>query len=233
MTRTRQTMGLALAAALACTAVSGHAWAAGPQWDLGPDGRVSAVIQANAVVTDGTVQVTFDPQKLTYVGCDFVGDQNQYQPCVAMHAVNDGKAQQGQVTIAWVAPGAYTLEGDAQDLFQINFQAKSETVTAEDLTVTGSANDPQGYAVEVALAAPTAHAPVTPNPAPTPDPEVQPTAAPEAQPTAAPEAKPTQAPEIPDTGDQAQLGLYLALAAASAGALTLAGAVHHQRRDRR
>lgn len=205
-------MGLALAAALTCTAVSGHAWAA-PGWTPGEEGTVSAVLQADAVVTDGTVQVTFDPQKLTYVGCDFVGDQNQYQPCVAMHAVNDGKAQQGQVTIAWVAPGEYDLEGDAQDLFQINFQAKGGSVTAEDLTVSGSANDPQGHAVEVALA------PVTPTPAPT------------AAPSTAPTAQPTKEPVAPpETGDQAQLGLYLALAAAAAGSLTLAGAFHKQRR---
>lgn len=216
-------MGLALAAALTCTAVSGYAWAA-PGWTPGEEGTVSAVIQADTVVTDGTVQVTFDPQKLTYVGCDFVGDQNQYQPCVAMHAVNDGKAQQGQVTIAWVAPGEYDLEGDAQDLFQINFQAKGETVTAEDLTVSGSANDPQGHAVEVALA------PVTPTPAPS----AAPTDAPETQPTAVPEAKPTKEPVTPpETGDQAQLGLYLALAAAAAGSLTLAGAFHQQRRGKR
>ena len=223
MRRTSKTMGLALAAALTCTAVSGYAWAA-PGWTPGEEGTVSAVIQADTVVTDGTVQVTFDPQKLTYVGCDFVGDQNQYQPCVAMHAVNDGKAQQGQVTIAWVAPGEYDLEGDAQDLFQINFQAKGETVTADDLTVSGSANDPQGHAVEVALA------PVTPTPAPTP----APTDAPETQPTAVPEAKPTQEPVTPpETGDQAQLGLYLALAAAAAGSLTLAGVLNQQRRGKR
>lgn len=212
MRRTSKTMGLALAAALTCTAVSGHAWAA-PGWTPGEEGTVSAVLQADAVVTDGTVQVTFDPQKLTYVGCDFVGDQNQYQPCVAMHAVNDGKAQQGQVTIAWVAPGEYDLEGGAQDLFQINFQAKGGSVTADDLTVSGSANDPQGHAVEVALA------PVAPTPAPT------------AAPSTAPTAQPTKEPVAPpETGDQAQLGLFLALAAASAGALTLAGAFHKQRR---
>lgn len=210
-------MGLALAAALTCTAVSGHAWAA-PGWTPGEEGTVSAVLQADAVVTDGTVQVTFDPQKLTYVGCDFVGDQNQYQPCVAMHAVNDGKAQQGQVTIAWVAPGEYDLEGGAQDLFQINFQAKGGSVTADDLTVSGSANDPQGHAVEVALA------PVTLDP-------VAPTPAPTAAPSTAPTAQPTKEPVAPpETGDQAQLGLFLALAAASAGALTLAGAFHKQRR---
>ena len=141
-----------------------------------------------------------------------------------MHAVNDGKAQQGQVTIAWVAPGEYDLEGSAQNLFQINFQAKGETVTADDLTVSGSANDPQGHAVEVALA------PVTPTPAPTPAPST----APETQPTAVPEAKPTKEPVTPpETGDQAQLGLYLALAAAAAGSLTLAGVFNQQRRGKR
>lgn len=226
-------MGLALAAALTCTAVSGYAWAA-PGWTPGEEGTVSAVIQADTVVTDGTVQVTFDPQKLTYVGCDFVGDQNQYQPCVAMHAVNDGKAQQGQVTIAWVAPGEYDLEGSAQDLFQINFQAKGGSVTADDLTVTGSANDPQGHAVEVALA-PVTPDPVTPGPVtPTPAPTAAPTDAPETQPTAVPEAKPTKEPVTPpETGDQAQLGLYLAMAAAAAGSLTLVGVFNQQRRGKR
>ncbi|WP_204872117.1 sortase B protein-sorting domain-containing protein [Pseudoflavonifractor capillosus] len=37
----------------------------------------------------------------------------------------------------------------------------------------------------------------------------------------------------PETGDQAQLGLYLALAAAAAGSLTLAGVFNQQRRGKR
>ena len=51
-----------------------------------------------------------------------------------------------------------------------------------------------------------------------PAPSAAPTDAPETQPTAVPEAKPTKEPVTPpETGDQAQLGLYLALAAAAAG----------------
>ncbi|MBM6695187.1 sortase B protein-sorting domain-containing protein, partial [Pseudoflavonifractor capillosus] len=58
--------------------------------------------------------------------------------------------------------------------------------------------------------------------------------APETQPTAVPEAKPTKEPVTPpETGDQAQLGLYLALAAAAAGSLTLAGVFNQQRRGKR
>ena len=51
-----------------------------------------------------------------------------------------------------------------------------------------------------------------------PAPTAAPTDAAETQPTAVPEAKPTKEPVTPpETGDQAQLGLYLALAAAPAG----------------
>ena len=51
-----------------------------------------------------------------------------------------------------------------------------------------------------------------------PAPTAAPTDAPETQPTAVPEAKPTKEPVTPpETGDQSQLGLYLALAAAPAG----------------
>ena len=51
-----------------------------------------------------------------------------------------------------------------------------------------------------------------------PAPTAAPTDAPETQPTAVPEAKPTKEPVTPpEAGDQAQLGLYLALAAAAAG----------------
>ena len=60
--------------------------------------------------------------------------------------------------------------------------------------------------------------PPAPTAAPTDAPETQPTAVPETQPTAVPEAKPTKEPVTPpEAGDQAQLGLYLALAAAAAG----------------
>lgn len=262
MRRTKHAMGVALAAALTCTALSGHAWAARSQDALWAalqeeSGGVSAVIQASTVVADGTIQVTFDAHKLTYVGCDFVGDREQYAPMVALHAVNESKADQGTVTIAWVAPAEYRLEGEAQGLFQVNFQAKGE-VSPEDVTLAGSASDPQGHGVALGSTT-TAPAPQptptlapvptqAPAPSQAPVPSQEPTAAPTGQPATDSTTQPTAAPsgqpgasaapgssaqpvEPPDTGDHTSLGLYAALAGTCAAALGVAVAARTHRRD--
>lgn len=238
MRRTKHAMGLALAAALTCTALSGHAWAAQSDtlWaDLQEgDGGVAAVIQANTVVTDGTIQVTFDAHKLTYVGCDFVGENEQYAPAIAMHAVNDAQADQGTVTIAWVAPAEYQLEGDAQGLFQVNFQAK-DNVSTGDVTLAGSASGPQGHAVAVGdtttAPAPSEAPTAAPSGAPTTQPTVNPTTNPTGQPVSPTPGASAQPVTPPETGDHANLGLFAALAGVCAAALGALVAARTHRRE--
>lgn len=254
MKRIKQVMGLLLAAPLVCVVLAGSALAAREnalwaQLDQ-TSGKVSAVLEASAPVTDGTIQVTFNPDKLTYVSCDFTGTQEQYKPHVAMHAVNDAKAGEGVVRIAWVAPDAGAVSGEERALFQVNFQAKGD-VAPGDLSISGTANAANGGAVTVVqdpaqepTVPPTAPPTAQPSTQPTVSPSVPPTLEPTAQPTPAGTAQPTQTPaapagdhqqqgsqeELPPTGDHAQVGLFVALAVASAAALAGAGLWSKNRR---
>ena len=151
MKRINKALSLMLTAALSCAVLAGQASAASGDalWaDVDEtSGEVAAVIETNAVVTDGVIDVTFDADKLTYVGCDFEGDNDQYSQYVAMYAVNDTQADQGVLKISWVAPDTYQAQEDLTALFQVNFQGTD--VAADDLTVSGTANDAQGEAVAV------------------------------------------------------------------------------------
>ena len=246
MKRIKQVMGLLLAAPLVCVVLAGSALAAREnalwaQLDQ-TSGKVSAVLEASAPVTDGTIQVTFNPDKLTYVSCDFTGTQEQYKSHVAMHAVNDAKAGEGVVRIAWVAPDAGAVSGEERALFQVNFQAKGD-VAPGDLSISGTANAANGGAVTV-VQDPAQEPTVPPTAPPTAQPSTQPTVSPSAPPTLEPTAQPTQTPaapagdhqqqgsqeELPPTGDHAQVGLFVALAVASAAALAGAGLWSKNRR---
>lgn len=261
MKRIKQAMSLLLAAPLVCAVLSGSALAASEnalwaQLEKTSDG-VFAVLEANAPVSDGTIQLTFDPDKLTYVSCDFVGDQAQYKPYVAMHAVNDTKAGEGVVRISWVASDAGAFQGSTEALFHVNFKAKTEGVASGDLTVSGTANTRDGKAVTVvkdstAQPKPT-QPPVEPSAAPTVQPTTQPTTQPTSQPTGEPTAPATAAPtrqpaqpnggdngqapgsgteqKQPATGDYANLVLYVGLAVACAAGLGLVVTIRKQRRD--
>src|SRR5699024_8056386 len=138
---------------LACVLMAGYAMAAEEEalWLVVEEtsGEVSAQVQTNGAVADGVIRVTFDPAKLTYTGCDFAG---QYEAYVAMNAVNDTKAAEGEIQIAWVAPEAVNLEGGIAALFQVNFTKApgyDEPVAASDVQVAGTANDSAGTAVPV------------------------------------------------------------------------------------
>lgn len=153
MKRMRKALTMLFAVALVCVLLAGYASAAEEEalWLVVEEtsDEVSAQVQTNGVVTDGVIQVTFDPAKLTYTGCDFAGG---YQTYVAMNAVNDTEAAQGEVQIAWVAPEAFTLEDGTAALFQVNFEKApgyDGPVAASDIQVTGTANDPAGAAVSV------------------------------------------------------------------------------------
>lgn len=202
-----------LVAALSCAVLAGQAFAASVDalWaDVGEtSGEVTAVIETNTVVTDGVIDVTFDAGKLTYTGCDFKGDQDQYAPYVAMYAVNDTQADQGVIKISWIASDSYPDNGGTAALFQVNFQGTD--VAPEDLTVSGNVNDPQGQAVAVGQ---------------------EPT-----QPT--PSANPTDTPDQgnggantqrPETGDTANLSLYVALVVLCVVILVIFGTWAYKRR---
>lgn len=263
MKRIKQAMSLLLAAPMVCAVLAGSALAAKENtlWLQleQSSGAVTAVVETNTVVTDGAIQVNFDPDKLTYVSCDFVGAQEQYKTHVAMHAVNDSKAAQGEVRISWVAPQAGTFQGNTEALFHVNFKAKQEGASAGTLKVSGTANTAEGKAVEVLAAAtekpvqPTPPPAVTPKPTEKPTPQPSQTPAPEATqpPSQAPTAQPSQKPAAPAgdnqngsgnsdsqqhrpaTGDHANLILYLGLSLVCVAGLGLAVVVKNQRRGER
>ena len=226
MNRIKQAIHLLLAVPLICVVLSGHAFASSsnalwPQVTESSD-TVSAVVEANTVISDGTIQVTFDPDKLTYTGCDFVGNGDQYTSHVAMHAVNDAQAQEGVVRIAWVASDTSSRSDGVNGLFPINFKASQSGVTAEDISISGTANSPDGQPVAVGQA-PTP--PTEQSPAPTVAPTQQPDT------PAASTAPGTDSNEgQPDTGDHANLTLYLVMTVVCATALVLAGVCYAQRR---
>lgn len=221
MKRINKALSLMLTAALSCAVLAGQASAASGDalWaDVDEtSGEVVAVIETNAAVTDGVIDVTFDADKLTYVGCDFEGDKDQYSQYVAMYAVNDTQADQGVLKISWVAPDSYQAPEDLAGLFQVNFEGTD--VAADDLTISGTANDAQGQAVAVGQE-PTE-----------PVPSTQPTAAPSTQPSANPTTTPGEDnTERPETGDHANLPLYVGLAAVCVVALAGAGIWNSKRR---
>lgn len=102
------------------------------------DGMTAAVIVADTLVTDGLVVMTYDSEKLTYVG---VETEDTY---VAMHAVNAEKP--GVVKISWVAPGPYETDGSAFGLICVLFEGVEEEST---ITINGTAYDDEGNTVVV------------------------------------------------------------------------------------
>ena len=169
-------------------------------------GVVSGKVETNAAVTNGVIRVTFDQAKLTYTGCDFAGE---YEAYVAMNAVNDTKAAEGELQIAWVAPENDSLADVTAVLFQVNFTkapGNEEAVTASDVQVTGEANKADGTVVPVGEAPTEPTDPSEPtNPSEPTDPTE--TTSPSEQPTEEPTTettKPATDPNGPDqTGDTA------------------------------
>lgn len=153
MKRMKRALTLLLAVMLACVLMAGYAMAAEEEavWLVAEEtaGGVSGKVETNTAVTNGVIRVTFDPAKLTYTGCDFAGE---YEAYVAMNAVNDTKAAEGELQIAWVAPEDYSLADATAVLFQVNFTkapGNEEAVTASDVQVTGEANKADGTVVPV------------------------------------------------------------------------------------
>lgn len=210
MKRMKRALTLLLAVMLACVLMAGYAMAAEEEavWLVAEEtaGVVSGKVETNAAVTNGVIRVTFDPAKLTYTGCDFAGE---YEAYVAMNAVNDTKAAEGELQIAWVAPENYSLADVTAVLFQVNFTkapGNEEAVTASDVQVTGEANKADGTVVPVGEAPTEPTDPSEPtNPSEPADPTE--TTSPSEQPTEEPTtetSKPATDPNGPDqTGDTA------------------------------
>lgn len=210
MKRMKRALTLLLAVMLACVLMAGYAMAAEEEavWLVAEEtaGVVSGKVETNAAVTNGVIRVTFDPAKLTYTGCDFAGE---YEAYVAMNAVNDTKAAEGELQIAWVAPENYSLADATAVLFQVNFTkapGNEEAVTASDVQVTGEANKADGTVVPVGEAPTEPTDPSEPtnpseptDPTETTNPSEQPTEEPTTETT-----KPATDPNGPDqTGDTA------------------------------
>lgn len=210
MKRMKRALTLLLAVMLACVLMAGYAMAAEEEavWLVAEEtaGVVSGKVETNAAVTNGVIRVTFDPAKLTYTGCDFAGE---YEAYVAMNAVNDTKAAEGELQIAWVAPENYSLADATAVLFQVNFTkapGNEEAVTASDVQVTGEANKADGTVVPVGEAPTEPTDPSEPtNPSEPTDPTE--TTSPSEQPTEEPTtetSKPATDPNGPDqTGETA------------------------------
>lgn len=210
MKRMKRALTLLLAVMFACVLMAGYAMAAEEEavWLVAEEtaGVVSGKVETNAAVTNGVIRVTFDPAKLTYTGCDFAGE---YEAYVAMNAVNDTKAAEGELQIAWVAPENDSLADVTAVLFQVNFTkapGNEEAVTASDVQVTGEANKADGTVV------PVGEAPTEPTDPSEPTNPSEPTAptettSPSEQPTEEPTtetSKPATDPNGPDqTGDTA------------------------------
>lgn len=210
MKRMKRALTLLRAVMLACVLMAGYAMAAEEEavWLVAEEtaGVVSGKVETNAAVTNGVIRVTFDPAKLTYTGCDFAGE---YEAYVAMNAVNDTKAAEGELQIAWVAPENDSLADVTAVLFQVNFTkapGNEEAVTASDVQVTGEANKADGTVVPVGEAPTEPTDPSEPtNPSEPTDPTE--TTSPSEQPTEEPTtetSKPATDPNGPDqTGDTA------------------------------
>lgn len=210
MKRMKRALTLLLAVMLACVLMAGYAMAAEEEavWLVAEEtaGVVSGKVETNAAVTNGVIRVTFDPAKLTYTGCDFAGE---YEAYVAMNAVNDTKAAEGELQIAWVAPENDSLADVTAVLFQVNFTkapGNEEAVTASDVQVTGEANKADGTVVPVGEAPTEPTDPSEPtNPSEPTD--LTETTSPSEQPTEEPTtetSKPATDPNGPDqTGDTA------------------------------
>lgn len=221
MKRINKALSLMLAAALSCVVLAGNAFATSGEavWaDVAEtSGEVSASIETNAAVTDGVIDVTFNAGKLTYVDCDFDGGQ------VAMYAVNDTQAEDGIIKISWIAKEETQTKSGSTALFQLSFTGTD--VTAQDITLAGSVYTAQGETVSVG------EQPVEPTVAPTTAPTTEPTSAPTGEPT----SQPTTAPggedtgdttQPPETGDTANLTLYVGLLAVCVVVLAGVGIYH-------
>ena len=117
--------------AVVCAMLTSFVFAAGGDslWirnmESAQEGRTDIWIVTDTTVTDGMVELTYDPKVMTYLGMEA---DNAY---VAMFSIND--QEPGIVKIAWVAPGETSPEGNVT-LMKVVFKGKG------NVTVSGSVN---------------------------------------------------------------------------------------------
>lgn len=117
--------------AVVCAMLTSFVFAAGGDslWirnmESAQEGRTDIWIVTDTTVTDGMVELTYDPKVMTYLGMEA---DNAY---VAMFSIND--QEPGIVKIAWVAPGETAPEGNVT-LMKVVFEGKG------NVTVSGSVN---------------------------------------------------------------------------------------------
>lgn len=117
--------------AVVCAMLTSFVFAAGGDslWirnmESAQEGRTDIWIVTDTTVTDGMVELTYDPKVMTYLGMEA---DNAY---VAMFSIND--QEPGIVKIAWVAPGETAPEGNVT-LMKVVFEGEG------NVTVSGSVN---------------------------------------------------------------------------------------------
>ena len=92
------------------------------------EGSTVASIVADTGVTDGVIAVEYDSEDLTYQDIQINEDY------VAMYSVN---AEEGEVRIAWVAPGETVIDGEDW-LMKLSFTGTKEETLSVSGTVTGA-----------------------------------------------------------------------------------------------
>ena len=92
------------------------------------EGSTVASIVSDTGVTDGVIAVEYDSEDLTYQDVQINEDY------VAMYSVN---AEEGEVRIAWVAPGETVIDGEDW-LMKVNFTGTKEETLSVSGTVTGA-----------------------------------------------------------------------------------------------
>lgn len=126
----------AMLATAAFAAEDGNMWL---QTGEGEDGKPVVTIVADTTVTNGQVELRYDAKKLTYA------DVTVSEEFVDVYAVNTDTP--GVIKIAWVAPGAYTTEGDTA-LIQVSFTGK---LGAKAVSISGDAYDAEGNPVTMTV----------------------------------------------------------------------------------
>ena len=133
MKRVRNSVRMIALAAVLCMLLTMGVFAAenGSVWITETDTQdgVVAAIVTDATVTDGLVEVHYDADKLTYQGV------TANETTVAMHAVNADEA--GIVRISWVAPEAFTPDGN-EWLLQVIFTGTSDEEVTLEGDITGA-----------------------------------------------------------------------------------------------
>lgn len=134
---TRLLIVVVLCAMLATTAFAAES---GTVWlnVSAEDAQTCIAIVTDTTVTDGLIELSYNPNKLAYV------DVTVNEKYVAMYSVN--AEEDGVVKISWVAPNAYEADGTGISLIEVHFLGAESESTAE---MSGEIHDAQGERIPV------------------------------------------------------------------------------------